>query len=88
MVSANGIEQREEIKLTSNGSANFDLNVFRDTLQAVPLPAKIRVVNADREASFDVILIDEVIKFRYRPKYVRSKKGIAVKDEDINKMLH
>lgn len=85
LVSANGIEQREEIKLTSNGSANFDLNVFRDTLQAVPLPAKIRVVNADREASFDVILIDEVIKFRYRPKYVRSKKGIAVKDEDINK---
>lgn len=85
MVSANGIEQREEIKLTSNGSANFDLNVFRDTLQAVPLPAKIRVVNVDREASFDVILIDEVIKFRYRPKYVRCKKGIAVKDEDINK---
>ena len=85
LVSANGIEQREEIKLTSNGSANFDLNVFRDTLQAVPLPAKIRVVNVDREASFDVILIDEVIKFRYRPKYVRCKKGIAVKDEDINK---
>ena len=35
--------------------------------------------------SYQVILIDEVIKFRYRPKYVRSKKGIAVKDEDINK---
>ena len=85
LVSANGVEQRKEIKLTSNGSANFDLNVFRDTLQVVPLPAKIRVANADREESFDVILIDEVIKFRYRPKYVRSKKGIAVKDEDINK---
>lgn len=84
LVSANGVEQKKEIKLTSNGSANFDLNVFRDTLRTVPLPAKIRVVNADREESFDVILIDEVIKFRYRPKYVRSTKCIAVKDEDIN----
>ena len=84
LVSANGVEQRKEIKLTNNGSANFDLNVFKDTLQAVPLPVKIRVVNADREESFDVILIDEIIKFRYRPKYVRSTKCIAVKDEDIN----
>lgn len=84
LVSANGVEQRKEIKLTSNGSANVDLNVFRDTLQAVPLPVKIRVSNVDREESFDVILVDEVVKFRYRPKYIRSSNCIAIKDEDIN----
>lgn len=84
LVSANGIEQRKEIKLTSNGSANFDLNVFRDTLQTVPLPVKIRVANTDRKEIFDALLIDEVVKFRYRPKYLRSSNCIAVKDEDIN----
>lgn len=83
LISVNGVEQKKEIKLSNNGSANFDLNVFRDTLQAVPLPVKIRVVNTDNEEAFDVILIDEVVKFKYRPRYLRKSRCIAFMDEDI-----
>ena len=32
LISVNGVEQKKEIKLSNNGSANFDLNVFRDTV--------------------------------------------------------
>lgn len=83
LVSANGVEQKKEIKLSNNGSANVDLNIFRDTLQEVPLPVKIRVVNIDNEDSFDVILVDEVVKFRYRPQYYRKARCIAFMEEDI-----
>ncbi len=83
LISANGVEQKKEIKLSRSGSANFDLNVFRDTLQAVPLPVKIRIVNTNNEEDFDVVLIDEVVKFKYRPQYFRKTRCIAIKDEDI-----
>ena len=83
LVSVNGVEQKKEIKLSNNGSANFDLSIFRDTIQAVPLPVKIRVENAETKDSFDVVLIDEVVKFKYRPQYFRKSKRIAIKDEDI-----
>ena len=83
LVSVNGVEQKKEIKLSNNGSANFDLGVFRDTIQAVPLPVKIRVKNVETNENFDVVIIDEVVKFKYRPKYLRKSKCIAIKDEDI-----
>lgn len=83
MISTNGVEQKKEIKLSNNGSVNFDLNVFRDTLQVVPLPVKIRVMNTNNKESFDVLLIDEVVKFKYRPQYSRKLRCIAIKDEDI-----
>ncbi|GEM_PF-2085224 len=83
LVSVNGVEQKKEIKLSNNGSANFDLSIFRDTIQAVPLPVKIIVENAETKENFDVILIDEVVKFKYRPQYFRKTRRIAFKDEDI-----
>ena len=84
LVSVNGVEQKKEIKLSNNGSVNFDLGIFRDTLQAVPLPVKIRISNISAEKTFDVLLVDEVVKFKYRPQYLRKSKCIAIKDEDIN----
>lgn len=85
LISANGVEQKKEIKLSNNGSVNFDLKVFRDTVQTVPLPVKIRVADIENHDAFDVILIDKVVKFKYRPQYFRKSRCIAVKDEDINK---
>lgn len=83
LISANGVEQKKEIKLSNNGSVNFDLKVFRDTVQAVPLPVKIRVADIDEQNAFDVILIDEVVKFKFRPQYFRKSRCVAIKDEDI-----
>jgi hypothetical protein len=84
LLSVNGVEQKREIKLSDNGAVNFDLNIFRDTVQTTPLPVKIKLLNNDSDESYDVLVIDEVVKFKFRPTYIQRINAFAIKEEDIN----
>ncbi len=81
--SVDGIEQRKQIKLSSNGAVNVDLNVFRDTIQASPLPVKLSIYNRDTEDEFDLLLIDEVVKFKKRPAYAKKRNAVGIWDDDV-----
>ena len=83
LVSINGIRQKKQLRLSNNGTINFDLTVFRDTIQAEPLPVKIRVSNNETEEKLDIILIEEVSKFSRRPGYKIKSKVLGIWDEDI-----
>ncbi|SFP59342.1 hypothetical protein SAMN04487928_10484 [Butyrivibrio proteoclasticus] len=81
--SVNGIEQKKQIKLSNTGAINFDLNVFRDTVQTAPLPVKITVINDETDEKLDLLIIEEVSKFKRRPGYAPKTRSIGIWDEDI-----
>ena len=83
LISVNGIEQKKQLKLSSSGAVNLDMNVFRDTVQTVPLPVKITVLNDETDEKFDLLVIEEVSKFKRRPGYAAKSQSVGIWAEDI-----
>lgn len=83
LLTDNGIEQRFALKLSSNGSVNSNLSVFRDTMQSIPLPAKIRIHDNDIDEQYDLMMIDKIVKFSKRPGSSKDRKTLGIKDVDV-----
>ena len=85
----NGVEQAEHLSLTRNGSANFNLAAFYDTLSNSPLPARLEICcNGDLSQTVPVLILRDGVSLKSRPQYHPSGKVIiGIKDDGKNLTL-
>jgi len=67
LISVNGIEQTESIKVYQTGSGNINLSVFADTLNTCPLPAEIVLENDNNDLA-PIIYIDDYMMLKNNPR--------------------
>lgn len=68
LVTSNGKEQEEFIKLTQSNASNINLSVFYDTLNNCPLPAKLVLVCDEHEEEIPLICITEELTMEVQPR--------------------
>lgn len=88
--SSNGIEQKESIRLSQNGSANIHLSDFYDTLRSCPLPVQIELCCPEKDNSvLPLLVMSDALDLQTSPKYVEGKeKGfISIGIDDAEKNL-
>ena len=84
LISVNGIEQKSDIKLRNNGTVNFELSIFSDTIRKIPLPVKLVVHDESSDKEFSILCIDEAVNFANRPAYSNKQNAIAIWDKDVS----
>lgn len=72
LISVNGVEQEERLKITSGGTVNKNLSLFKDTINGCPLPAQIVFSSKDND-DLPLVYIKEHLQLSKCPDYAPGK---------------
>lgn len=86
LVTANGVEQCLDMKLTQNGYGNLNLSIFFDTLNRCPLPAKMEIwCDKDENKKVTVLVITEKLLLEKRPRFTKKRDYLVLDLKDDRK---